>query len=841
MKAIIMAGGFGTRLRPLTNNLPKPMVPMANRPIMEHIVALLKGHDITRLTSLLYFQPEAIRDYFGDGKRFGVDMDYVSATVDLGTAGSVGAAMRKDPAATLVISGDVLTDVDLKEAISFHRKKRALATIVLTRVENPLPFGIVITDKSGRVTRFLEKPGWGEVFSDTINTGIYILDKKILPFIPEAAEFDFSKDLFPLLLMMNKPIHGFVAEGYWKDVGSLDEYRQANMDILRGRVHVDIPGEETARKGVWTGRGARIDYSSTIEGRVVLGEGCRIEAGARVVNSVVGDNTVIEEGAVVMDSVLWEGVEVGRGAVLQENVVASSTEVADGAHLSVGVIVSDHCRIGRHSTVRDNVKVWPYKQVEDGAILASSLVWGQKWAKSIFSTHYSTHGVTALANVEMTPEFAAKLGAAYGAFIGKGASVSTSRCAHKTSRMINRAVMTGILSTGVNVHDYGVAPMPVVRCLSKGGHEVGGIHTRRSPFEPQLLDMKFFDSSGLDLHPGQEKTIEKLFFQEDFARVDMEETGEMVFPIHGFETYRASFMSSIDAEVIRKAGFKLVLDYSSGSSARIFPEILGRLKCEVISLNANLDSAKTTKTAEEFKKSLTQLSSIVRSLGADLGILIDAGGEKLFIVDDTGEELDGDTALDLMTLLVLKTEGAGRGRGVKGAIAVPVTASRAVEQMARTYGFETRRTKMDPRGLMEAATAPGALFVGEERGGFIFPTFQPFFDGMYAIAKILEMLARVDTRMHRLIREIPPSITLKERIPCSWENKGKVMRRLAEDTSGKETALIDGIRINFGEDWFVAYPSQSRSYFHVMAEASTEERARELMDSYSEKIRQWQA
>jgi mannose-1-phosphate guanylyltransferase/phosphomannomutase len=834
VKGIIMAGGFGTRLRPLTNNLPKPMVPMANRPIMEHIVALLKAHSITDLTALLYFQPDTIINYFGDGRRLGVNLDYISTTVDLGTAGSVGAAMRKSPGTTLVISGDVLTDIDLKKAINFHKRKKALVTIVLTRVENPLPFGIVITDTSGRVNRFLEKPGWGEVFSDTINTGIYILEKKVLPFIPEGREFDFSKDLFPLLLEKKKHIYGYIAEGYWKDVGSLGEYRQANMDILQGRVNVDIPGEEAASKGVCTGGGSRIDFSSRMEGKVVIGNNCKIEAGARVVNSIVGDNTVIEEGAVVIDSVLWNEVRVGRGALLQENVVSSSTEVSDSAHLGEGAIVSDHCRIGRNSSVRANVKVWPYKQVEDGATLASSLVWGQKWAKNIFSTH---HGVTGLANVEFTPEFAAKLGAAYGAFLGKGSVVSTSRDAHKTSRMINRAVMTGILSTGVNVHDYGVTPMPVVRCLARGGYEMGGIHTRRSPFDPLLLDIKFFDKSGLNLHPGQEKMIEKLFFQEDFARVKMEETGEMVFPIHGFETYQTVFMSSIDSEIIKKAGFKVVLDYSYGSSSRILPAILGRLNCDVIALNANLDATKTTKSADEFEKCLTQLSSIVRSLGADMGILLDSGGEKIFLMDDTGDILDGETALSLVTLLVLKTmKSAGR----KGAIAVPVTASRAVEQMARTYGFETRRTKMAPRGLMEAAAAEDVLFVGEAKGGFIFPELQPAFDGMYATVKVLEMLASVGVRMHKLIREIPPSIVVKERIPCSWENKGMLMRRLAEDSRGKETALIDGIRINFGDDWFVAYPSQSRSSFNVMAEASTEERAREIVEKYAEKIKKWQ-
>lgn len=835
VKSIVMAGGFGTRLRPLTNNLPKPMVPMANRPMMEHIIELLKKNSITDLTALLYFQPEMISDRLGDGSAFGVKLGYITLTVDLGTAGAVGSAMRQlgGDETTLIISGDVLTDIDLNRAVEFHRERGSVATIVLTRVENPLPFGIVITDEDGRIKRFLEKPSWGEVFSDTINTGIYILEKRVLDYIPEDTEFDFSKDLFPLLLEKGEPIFGYTAEGYWKDVGSLEEYRTANMDILNGAVTVDTPGERIEGRRLWVGKGARIDFTARLEGAVVIGENCRVGADARISNSIIGPGSVVEEGAVVLDSVLWDSTRVARGASLHEDVIGSGSEILEQAHLAEGVIVSDHCRIGRHATVKANVKVWPYKTVEDDATLASSLIWGEKWSRHIFSTY----GVTGLANIEISPEFAAKLGAAYGASLKKGSAVSTSRDAHKTSRMINRAIMTGILSTGVNVHDYGVTPMPVVRYLARNSSEAGGIHTRRSPFDTQLIDLKFFDTKGLDLHPGYEKTIEKLFFREDFPRVSMDESGEMSFPIHAFESYQDSFMSRIDSQSVRKARMRFVLDYSYGSSSRIFPSILGELNCEVIALNANLDGSRATKTAEEFARAMDQLSSIVRSLDADMGFFLDAGGEKVFLFDETGEALDGDTALNLVTLLVLKY---CKETGRKGHIAVPITASRAIDRMAETYGFPVRRTRTTGRGLMEAATEEGTLFVGEQLGGYIFPEFQPNFDGMYAIARILEMLARHGGRLHRLMREIPPAIMVKEKASCSFENKGMIMRRLAEESRDLETVLLDGIKIKFGDDWLVAYPSQDLPYFNLVAEASTEEAARALVDKYAEKIRGWQ-
>ena len=222
MKAVIMAGGFGTRLRPITCNVPKPMAPVANVPMMEHIVNLLKQYDFKRVCSILYFQPEVITNYFGDGKKFDIEMEYQMAAADYGTAGSVKnteSKLKGEP--FIIISGDVLTDFDLAKAIKFHKDNKAMATLVLTKVENPLEYGVVMTGEDGKIIRFLEKPSWGEVFSDTINTGIYILEPEILDLIPEKTEFDFSKDLFPLMLEKKLPLYGYIADGYWKDIGSL--------------------------------------------------------------------------------------------------------------------------------------------------------------------------------------------------------------------------------------------------------------------------------------------------------------------------------------------------------------------------------------------------------------------------------------------------------------------------------------------------------------------------------------------------------------------------------------------------------------------------------------------
>jgi len=830
MKAVIMAGGFGTRLRPLTAHVPKPLVPVGNVPIMEHTVRLLKRHGFTDLVVLLYFMPETITSHFGDGSPWGVHMTYITPAADLGTAGAVRFAAEESGEPVLVMSADVLTDFDLEAAVAFHRAKGAEATMVLTRVEQPLAYGIVITDEEGRILRFLEKPAWGEVFSDTINTGIYLLEPSVFGAIPPHRPYDFGKELFPALLASGRSLWGHVARGYWRDVGDLTEYRTAHIDLLQGAVGVDIPGKRHQGAGhtVWLDEGARVDYSARLTGSVIVGRNAHIAPGARVGNSVIGADSLVHAGADIQGSVLWDGVEIGAGAVIKEAIIGRKTIVRPNAFLAEGVVIADSCRIGEGSVVKANVKVWPYKEVEDGATLAMSLVWGERWSRSLFGRY----GVSGLANIEVSPEFAAKLGAAFGATVGRHRVMITSRDHHKASRMINRALMSGLLSVGVEVQDLGVAPIPVVRYQVGALGLAGGTHVRKSPYDPQLADVKFFDARGLEIAPDREKAIERLFYMEDFERAPMDEIGTLSFPHAGTDRYRDGLLESVDRETVRKAGLKMVLDYAFGSASSIFPTVLGALGVEVIALNAYLDETRISKTAEEFARSLQQLSNIVRTLGADLGVLLDTGGEKVFLVDEKGEILPGDLALALVSLLVMRTRPRGR-------IVVPITASRAVERMAEEHGFTVTRSRGTARALTEAALAPDVALVGEELGGLIFPTFHPAFDGMSAVVRVLEMMARLDVRLHQLTRAVPESHMVRLEVPCPDERKGAVMRRLIEATKHDKVELIEGVRVQMGEDWVAAIPDADRAIFHVVAEASDRDRAQRLADEYRERITGW--
>lgn len=823
MKAVIMAGGFGTRLRPLTCNLPKPMVPMVNRPIMEHIVQLLKRHNITDILAILYYHPEIIEGYFGDGSKFGVKIKYVGAAEDLGTAGSVKNAEDHLREPFIIISGDVVTDFDLTAAIQFHKERQALATITLTRVSDPLSFGIVITNEEGKIVRFLEKPSWGEVFSDTVNTGIYILQPEIFKYIPEGKEFDFSKNLYPSLLTSKQPLYGYIAEGYWQDIGNLDAYRGTHYDCLKGEITLNIPGRklDTIGRDIWIGEGTTVSKQASLKGGVVIGNDCCIEDGATIVDSSIGNNVVIEGGAQIINSIIWDKVEIGRQAELKEAVVCRESKIKAKAFLGNGVIVSDGCTVGVESSVRANVKMWPHKEVDNGATLSSSLIWGERWARVLFGTY----GVSGLANIEITPEFAARLGAAWGASFPKGVSLMTARDNDRTCRMINRAIISGVLSTGVNIRDISTVPIPVARYQVRTSNEQGGVHVRRAPYDPRLIEIRFFDAQGIDIPVSKEKAIQQLFFREDYRRARIEEVGDLSFPYRVVDYYKEGFMDCIDTNSIAKSNFKFVIDYGFSDASTIFPSILEELGCHVVALNAHPDPARVNRTQKEMEQSLKQLSDIVVSLRADIGFMFDQEAERLFLVDEGGYILPDTLGTAVMANLVSRCHP-------KATIAVPISVTRIIEKVTRG---RVKRTKTTPRAIMEETDS---YMVSNGSGGFIFPQFQPAFDAMFASVKTLEFMSQLGVKLSKLVKAIPPFYCLHERIPCSWERKGAIMRMLMDMTKDKEVELLDGVKIKEGDDWALFLPDPDRPIFHIHAESSSVDKAKELADRYIVQIRE---
>ena len=366
VQAIIMAGGEGVRLRPLTLNLPKPLVPLLGEPVMGYALKLLKAHGVTDVGATLCYQPRKIRVAFGKGEKYGVKLRYYEETAPMGTAGSVRMARDQLKSTFLVLSGDGLTDCDLTRALSFHREKKALATMVLKRVSVPLPYGVVMCDGENRITRFIEKPTWSRVFSDLVNTGIYILEPEIFDHIPETGRPDFGRDIFPALLAAGLPLYGFETTGYWCDVGDQRAYLSAQQALLRGEV--ELPHEEGIHPS------ARVDGSARILGHCLIGKDAVIGPGAVIENAVIGDQVVIGPGAMITDSCLWQKTAV------QEKASLSGCILCDGAVVRKEAMISDGCALGQGAVVgtgaelRPGVAVWPHLKAAPGAVASRSII-----------------------------------------------------------------------------------------------------------------------------------------------------------------------------------------------------------------------------------------------------------------------------------------------------------------------------------------------------------------------------------------------------------------------------------------------------------------------------------
>jgi mannose-1-phosphate guanylyltransferase/phosphomannomutase len=828
MKAIIMAGGFGTRLRPLTLGLPKPMVPMGNKPMMEHVVNLLKKHGFDHILSLLYFQPESITDYFGDGSGFGVKMEYLLAEDDFGTAGSVRNSYDFFKGERiLVISGDVLTDFDLSAIIGFHEDRKATATMVLTQMENPLSYGVVITDGHGRITRFMEKPTWGEVFSDQINTGIYVLEPEVTEQIPNKQFFDFSADLFPRMLEEKQALYGCNIQGYWRDIGNIAEYVNAHHDILKGEVIIDLGYNMLKHDGsiLWIGKNLNVDKSVEYKGVVILGNRVSIEPDCTISNTVIGDNCIVGAKSNISNSVIWHDTVVSEQADISQALILNDSKIGVRSKVSENVIISEGVTIGHEVSIRPNVKIWPKKEIENGAVLSSSLVWGDKWNRQLFTDAK----VTGLGNLEISPEFAAKLGAAYGAMLGTGNSVVLSRDVSLSSRMIQRAFGAGLVSAGVNVKDLQTLPIPVVRFELQTGRHSGGAHIRHTPYRKDLHDMIFFADDGLDISTARAKSLERLFVREDFRRARIDEVGHIDFPVRIIETYREDFLKAIDAEVMRKANFKVVIDYANGGAVDIFPAIFGELGCEVISLNAYTDPGKVSVSREEKNMAMNTLSVIVKSLGANLGIMLDNNAEKIRVIDRQGAEVADQLLLLLITDLFLSTNQAKK-------IAVPVVASMGVDEIASQYGVEVIRVRNDHQAMMYAKSELNVDFVGGTRGGFIFPGFQLGADAMFAAVKILELMAKSGKTLADLRKKYADLVLKTEDVPCNWRKKGQVMRNLIQETANDNRQLIDGIRLLRDDGWILIAPDREKDLFHIYAESRSKKKAQAYIKEFKEKI-----
>ncbi len=826
MKAIILAGGFGTRIQPLTNSLPKPMLPILNRPMMEHIIIKLRDElGIKQMAVLLYFKPEIIKDYFKDGKDFGVEITYVQPDDDYGTAGAVAFAREFLDETFIIVSGDLVTNFDFKKIQSFHKKKKSQLTITLTSVENPLQFGVVIANEEDRIEKFLEKPSWGEVFSDTINTGIYMIEPEILQHIPHGENFDFAKDLFPTLMENDIPLWGYSAKGYWRDVGNPISYREVYEDIFNGEIELPIKGEKKQiDKGVvYLEKGVSLPEKIRINGTVVLDKNVKIAEGVTLENCCIGENTKIKKHSEVVNSILWNDVTLGQKSKLHNSVICDHNTIKEELKANFGVIMAEKCEIGKKVAFEKDIIIWPEKIIDSNSVVSNNVIWGTKYKSSIFENGK----VIGRSNIELSVEMSTKLAESFGSVLPMGSKVYMSRDYHKSSRMLKRAFLSGLLSTGVDVVDIFNAPSNVMRHSLANNDEISaGVHFRQSVLDPANTEIILFTSEGLEIDSKFAKSIERVFFRENFRRVNQYEIGDIDEQRDIKERYKKALIEKIDTSCFDD-DLKIAADIMFGSTSEIYPKIMNELGIENIALNAYQDDRSLSKLYANITKSQINMENIVKAMDLDCGILIYPNGQRLQLVDDKGKLIYD--YITLLVILYLLNETATE----KLKIFLPAWGP----DFIKFKNLDITRGKISS---LKAADLKEYALIASTDGHFAFSEFGLNSDAIYASFKILELIKKSKIKLSSVIKKLPKFTFKGENIPCASQYKGKMMRKFLEEGKDKDSSSIDGVKIWVSEEeWILMVPDEHSDYLNIYIQAEDEKSANKIFWQYQDKIEKW--
>jgi mannose-1-phosphate guanylyltransferase/phosphomannomutase len=785
MKAVILAGGQGTRLLPLTETLPKPMVSVLDRPIMEHIVRHLRTFGVTEMVSTLHYRPRAIRDHFADGNDFGIRMRYTLETEPLGTAGSVKLGEQYLDEPFLVVGGDAMVDFDMKAFLEFHRAQQAKVSLCLTRVRDPSEFGIVITDEEGRVQRFLEKPGPSEVFSDTVNTGIYLIEPEVLEHIPRGKPYDFSSDLFPALLEQGIPIYGYVATGYWSDIGTLEQLRQTHWDLLDGKIGLPIDGN-LIQDGIWVGEGVDIHPDAELSSPCWFGDNVHIGRGARIgPYTVLASNVEVERHATVHRSIVRRNSFVGEASDLRNTIVARRTIIEAQCELGDDVVLGSGCRLGRGVIIKQGVLVWPEKEIETGATVMENVVWESFLRPSIFGSR----GVSGLANLRITPEFAAVLGKSYGTWVKQGRKVAVSRDGHPFSRLTKRALVSGLLSVGVDVDDLRENTGPITRFLTAFGQDVsGGIHVRIADDHPNVARIEMYTGAGLPLNRSARRKIEATFHRADFPKVSMDQVGRLVYPGGEDEHYIQNFLDRLNLDALRRKQEKLTYHAEDERTASILGALLDRAGIPYLRAGGF--------RVDEDGNVIQEVASISR-LNHTIAVLVRRNAEQFLLVDEGGTVLQVDRTKQLLTSAFIRTAPEE-----EPVYLAPDHAS-FLRRLAEERGRKVVLTRKEPAARLEEASARGS-----NNGLWLeFNHYYLGFDAIVGVLRLLEFLGMTETSLLDFERDNPACHRDHVVVPCPWDEMGRVMRELARRPEVSITEVPEGVRLNFEGGRIYVLPS----------------------------------
>jgi mannose-1-phosphate guanylyltransferase/phosphomannomutase len=523
--------------------------------------------------------------------------------------------------------------------------------------------------------------------------------------------------------------------------------------------------------------------------------------------------------------VVHDHTYIGPSVDLRGCVIGRSSDLRSHARVREGAVLGDECFIGEHALINPDVKVYPFKTVEAGAVINSSIVWESRGAR----TRFGRRGVTGLANVDITPEQTVRLAMAYGTALKKGSTVTTSRDTSRVARALKRSIIGGLNLAGITVDDVELATVPLTRFQVKNSLAQGGISVRLVPGDPNSVSIRFFEADGRDIDEGIQRKIERLLSREDFRRAFAGDIGDIRFPPRALEFYTSALEGSVDGDRVRDAAFKVVLDYSHGAVSLVMPSVLAKLGADVLAVNPFASTASATAAADDLQTRTARIGDLVRSSGSHLGMVLDADGETAVIIDDTGTAFDAEEALLALVTLVSEANPGAR-------VALPVSVTEAAARIAEAHGGEVVWTKLSDAHLMEVASSVD--FAASPEGGFIWPKFLPAYDATATLVQVIDLLVATGRTLSGIRSGLPATYVAREEVPTPWEKKGAVMREMIEHATAHEVVLVDGVKVVYPDGWALVLPDPENPVTHVYAEAGSEHEARRRAREYAARIQQ---
>lgn len=809
IKAVIMAGGKGTRLRPLTCDIPKPMVPILNKPVMEYSIDLLKKHGINDIAVTMAYMPSIIMDYFETGDRWDVNLEYFIEDTPLGTGGSVKNAQQFLDDTFIVISGDALTDLDISKAIDYHRQKKSKATIILRREDVPLEYGVVITDESGKVIRFLEKPSWSEVFSDTVNTGIYILEPEVLDYFGKDVNFDFSKDLFPKLLEDEIPMYGYITQDYWNDIGDLNSYMETHFNILDRKVCVDIKAKEI-EKGIWIEDGVEIGKNTKLSSPVYIAENSSIKDNVNVnAYSIIGPNCDIGNDSSLKKSILWKNSKLGSSTHCRGTVVCNDVELKSRINTFEKSAIGKGSLLSCGVKVNPNIKIWPDKIIREDTIISQNVVWGTKIEKNIFGYK----DVSGHINTQINPEFSSRLGSAYASTLNKDTSVVISCDCFNASQIIKNSLISGILSTGVGVIDIKNTNLAINRFAIRHYKAKGGVHVSINHLKNDEVHIEFMNETGANIDRTTEIKIENLFNRDDFERCKAKDIKDIIEVNNFHYFYIDENMKRInnlyDIKTIKP---KILISSICSDVMKLGHKVFEKIGCDVVCDHS-------IKDYEDINLYLNKMAKNVVENNLDFGVILSQNGESILLVDEKGRIIDSEKYNILITLILLQLKKTKK-------IVIPHTMPMIIQKLTQKHDVEIIKTKHSHSCFMNAV-------LNDEE---MFNQYLLNFDAISAVCKIIDFLTEKEIRLSNIVDQIPEFHFIKKQIECEWDDKGRVIKNIIMQSNNKNIELFEGVRINTDKGWCLVLPDKEKALFNLYTEGACQEYAEELSIDLSSKI-----